>query len=98
MDYNRFALKTTLIYHSKQSNPQCDFKHTIFVALSHNILIPNDQWRSHRGGKGGSVPPLTAKKNAKNQEKFRKNREKRGKIRKKSQKSGSFFHFDPPDR
>ena len=67
------------------------------MALSHNILIPNDQWRSHWGGKGGRVPPLTAKK----MPKIRKNS---GKIGKKEEKSGrkvknrDFFHFDPPDR
>ena len=32
------------------------------------------------------------------QPKFAKNREKRGNIGKKRQKSGSFFHFAPPDR
>ena len=48
------------------------------MALSHNILIPNDQWRSHRGGKGGRVPPLTAKKKC----------QKSGKIGKKEEKSG----------
>ena len=41
--------------------------------------------------RGQSATPDSKKKNAKNQE-------KRGKIGKKSQKSGSFFHFDPPDR
>ena len=53
--------------------------HTVFVALSHNILIPNDQWRSHWGGKGGRVPPLTAKK---------KKKKKMPKIRKKEEKLG----------
>ena len=57
------------------------------------------QWRSHWGGRGGRVPPLTAKNLPKNREKEgKKNREKRGKIGKKSQKSGRFFHFAPPDR
>ena len=49
------------------------------------------QWRSHWGGKGGRVPPLTAKicqksgKNQENRKKIRQNREKRGKIGKKRQ-------------
>ena len=47
------------------------------MALSHNILILNDQWHSHWGGKGGRVPPLTAKK---------KKCQKSGKIQEKSGK------------
>ena len=42
------------------------------------------QWRSHWGGKGGRVPPLTAKKMpkiGKNQEKIGKNSGKIGKKR-----------------
>ena len=59
-------------------------------------------------GKGGRVPPLTAKKNAKNRGKEGEKREKIGKrggksgkrekIGKQRQKSGRFFHFAPPDR
>ena len=65
---------------------------------------PIGLWRSHWGGKGGRVPSLTTKKSPKigkkekNQEKSGKNRGKKGKIGKKRQKSGSFFHFAPPDR
>ena len=55
------------------------------------MCIYGVQWRSHWGGKGGRVPPLTAKNLPKNQE-------KEGKIGKKRQKSGKFFHFAPPDR
>ena len=47
-----------------------------------NILIQSEgQWRSHWGGKGGRVPPLTEK----NLPKIGK---KRVKIRKKEEKSG----------
>ena len=65
----------------------------------HTRLIQWQQWRSHWGGKGGRVPPLTAKicqKSGKLGKEIRKNREERGKIGKKRQKSGSFFHFAPP--
>ena len=54
------------------------------------------------------MPPLTAKnlpkigkKREKNQEKEGKNQEKTGKKRtnrEEKAKSGSFFHFAPPDR
>ena len=48
-----------------------------------------NQWRSHWGGKGGRVPPLTAKK----MPKIGKNWGKSAKIGKKRQKAGNFFHF-----
>ena len=53
---------------------------------NHNIL---DQWRSHGGGKGGRVPPFTAKicqksrKRGKKSGKKRKNREEKTKKKKK---------------
>ena len=50
----------------------CDLQAYIFM-----ILI---QWCSHWGGKGGRVPPLTAKKNAKNWGKIRQNREEKAKF------------------
>ena len=56
------------------------------------------QWRSHWGGKGGRVPPLTAKKLPKIGEKRVKNKEKREKIRKigkKKAKIGKFLSLYP---
>ena len=64
------------------------------------------------GGQGGQSAPLIAKnspkigkKREKNQAKMGKRgkkrekiRKKEGKIGKKEEKSGSFFHFAPPDR
>ena len=51
-----------------------------------------------RGGQSATPDSEKMPKIGKNQEKFTKNREKRGKIGKRSQKSGSSFHFAPPDR
>ena len=51
-------------------------------------------------GKGQSAP-LTAKnlpKIGKKRDEISKNREREGKNREKEEKSGSFFHFAPPDR
>ena len=60
------------------------------------------QWRSHWGYKGDRVPPLTAKKIAKNREKegenHLKNRGKEEKSGRKGKNREGFFHFAPPDR
>ena len=50
---------------------------------------------------GGQSATPDSEKIAKNRKKSGKNQEKsgkKGKIGKKRQKSGSFFHFAPPDR
>ena len=55
------------------------------------FLVSLFQWRSHWGGEGGRVLPLTVKKLSKIEKKIRKNREKRGKIGKKDKnREGSF--------
>ena len=51
------------------------------VASNGHSLI---QWHSHWGGKGGRVPPLTAKKLLK----IRENQEKSGKTHEKSGRKG----------
>ena len=61
------------------------------------------QWRSHWGGKGGRVPPLTAKKlpkigkirkkSGKNQEKSGKNQEKLGEKRKNWEEKAKIRKF-----
>ena len=57
------------------------------LCLEFRIYEPS-QWRSQYRGKGGRVPPLTAKKFAKNQEKRGKIGKNQEKIGKKEEKSG----------
>ena len=67
-----------------------------------DYLLGFVQWRNHWGDKGGRVPPLTAKICQKSEKKgggkSGKIGKKDGKNREEREKSGSFFHFAPPDR
>ena len=62
-------------------------------------IYPHSQWLSHLGCKGGRVPPLTAKKIAKNREeegkKSGKRGEKRGEIGEKKAQIGKVFSLCP---
>ena len=74
----------------------CTFKPS--CKTMHFSLIPQEQWRSHWGGKGGQSATPDSENLPKIGENSGKIGKKSGKIRKKRQKSGSFFHFAPADR
>ena len=62
----------------------------------HTRLIQWQQWRSHWGGKGGRVPPLTAKicqKSGKIRKTRGKNQEKSGRKRKNREEKAKIWKF-----
>ena len=102
-----FVSKVAEALWTKSRDEKLDVKPVIQKGLSlpwiRNIGSKSHQWqwRSQYRGKGGRVPPLTAKKIVKNREKeriIRKKSRNRGKIGKKRPKSGRFFHIAPPDK
>ena len=91
-----------LLYLSCLSSNCLTFFYVTLMCIETAIGTNRLQWRSHWGGKGCRVPPLTAKilpkfgkKREKNREKIRKNREKRGKNREEKAKIGKVLSHCP---